>query len=202
MNRGAFFALFLTGLAALPAGAQSLANSFATLALQRCVPAAERGAPPQVRALFPGEPVAGALPEGSFAPVATWLTSDGRIYVAVDAAGNCAVGDTQAAGNPAAHQNGIRRFETWAKAQVDGGRYLDSGLPDDRFAYSRTFVYREATSAPLLVSLISDPEAGILAVIAERALPVGGSAEPLDGEPAPFDPNDTGASDAGQKDDG
>ena len=158
--------------------AQSLANSLATVALQRCVAAAETGAAPKFRALFPGELPPDALPSDIFVPATSFFTSDGRIYLALDMRGNCAVGDLQADKDGNAHATAIRRFEAWAASQVADKRYLDSGLEETTYAYRRTFVFREPTNTPLLVSMISDQGAGILAVVAERAVPVDGPAEP------------------------
>lgn len=172
VREGMRLATMLAVLSAMPAHAQSLANSLMTIALNTCVSAAEAGVTPRVRTLFPGEPVAGLPPSELFMPLATFLTSDGRVFVALDDRGNCAVGDTASTAD--AHTDAIRRFEAWATAEIAENRYLDSGLPQPEAGYHRTFVFREPTNSPLLVSLVSQPDVGVLAVIAERALPVGG----------------------------
>jgi len=151
------------------AQAQSLLNSFTTIALQRCLAAIEAGSPPRARTLFPGEPKAGLLPETMFSPIGHWLTPDDRIYLSIDARGNCAVGDTRASDDAQAHEGAIRRFDAWASKETSEGRYVDTNLAEESFAYRKTFVSTGWSEAPILVTLVSDQAAGLLALVVEKS---------------------------------
>lgn len=171
---------------------QSLLNSFSTIAMQRCLAAVETGTAPRTRTLFSGEPTEGVLPEDIFAPIASWLTSDDRIYISVDARGSCAVGDTQAATDARAHETARRRFEAWGQEEANAGRYIDTNLAEETLAYRRTFVSTGWSGTPILVTLVSDAEAGLLALVAERSeVVVDDPEDPLpEGEDADAEPKE------------
>ena len=151
------------------ASAQALLNSFSTISMQRCLAAVEQGRPARGGTMFTGEPKAGLLPEDMFNPITFWVTNDDRIYLTVDAKGNCAVGDTLAAQDTDAHDTARRRFDAWGAEEVKAGRYIDANLAEETLSYRRTFVSTGWSGTPILVTLVSDPDAGLLALVAERS---------------------------------
>ena len=164
-------AILLLALSVTPpaAAAQALLNSFFTVAMQRCLAAVETGTAPRSRTLFPGTPAAGILPQTMFDAASYWMTADGRIYLAADPSGNCAAGDTLAGDDAQAHATAIAKFEAWFEKENAQGRYIDTGLEAGSLAYRRTVAATGWSGEPILVTLVSDPGAGLLALIAERS---------------------------------